>query len=84
MNQKQKNCRGSFSGAPIDYLAEYHEARRYMGIRGTNMDNLIKGIGLLYLNCPDEFRSAYESLLNEATRRKIAMEFNPPPWRQNT
>ena len=73
------NCRGSFDGVPIDYLAEYHEARRFMGERGTDMERLVQSIGLLYLNCPTSMSGAYESLFGEAMRRKIMMDFNPPP-----
>ena len=70
----------SFAGVPIDYVAEYHEARRFMGTRGTNMQGLLESVGLLYLNCPNDMIGWYESLLNEVIRRKFMMEFNPPLW----
>lgn len=61
---------GEFHGAEINFADEYHEARRQMGTKGTDMEALSYHVGLLYLNTPNEkWSMAYGTLLQEINMR---------------
>jgi hypothetical protein len=64
------NTGGSFEGVPIDYRAEYIEARRLMGLKSTDQDRLIETVALLYFNCPESYNTQYAALLNEISDRQ--------------
>ena len=72
MKEKEKDSKylGSFHGAEIDYQAEYIEARRLMGLKSTDMDQLMEAVTLLYLNCPESCHPHYLALLEEIQMRQ--------------
>ncbi len=61
---------GTFHGADIDYSKEYVEARKLMGHRDTDLDQLSYSVGLLYVNCPEDLTTHYAALLEEITTRQ--------------
>jgi len=67
--------KGDFNGTEIDYRFEYTEARKFMGQKGTDMDQLISTVGHLYLQCPEDMRVAYQALLEEIQQRKMMIDF---------
>jgi len=60
---------GEFQGAQIDYAEAYHEARRLMGLRTTDMELLHYNTMLLYLNAPATWSDAYLHLTDEIQTR---------------
>ena len=54
--------------------SELVEAHRLMGSKTTNLENLIKGLGFLYLYCNEKMRFMAEAALNEATIRKMYVD----------
>ena len=62
--------KGKFNDAEIDYAQEYCEARRLMGIKGTDLDQLHSTVAHLYLQCPEDMSTAYQSLLLEISARQ--------------
>jgi hypothetical protein len=67
--------KGDFHGTIIDYRDEYHVARKMMGTKGTDLDELIKKVGLLYLNCPEDMQPHYLALINEIEQRQMMIDF---------
>lgn len=65
--------KGDFHGTEIDYRAEYHVARNLMGTKGTDLDELTKKVGLLYLNCPEDMRPHYLALIEEIAQRQTML-----------
>lgn len=65
---------GEFNGTEIDYRKEYHEARQFMGRKGTDLDQLLSTVAHLYLQCPDDMQPAFQALLHEITERKTMLE----------
>ena len=61
---------GTFHGTVVDYRAELVEARRLMGLKSTDMDQLTSTVGHLYLNCPDDMLPHYIALLDEIQKRQ--------------
>lgn len=61
---------GTFHGAEVDFAKEYCEARKLMGQRDTDLEKLFDSVGLLFLNCPEDLTSHYQSLLLEITARQ--------------
>ena len=68
---------GTFNGTEIDYRFEYTEARKFMGQKSTDMNQLTSSVAHLYLQCPEDMRVAYQSLLQEITRRKEMLDLMP-------
>ena len=58
-----------------NYAFEYHQARKMMGTKGTNLQHLSYCVGLLYLNCPDEWSGPYLDLLDEIDLRWRILNF---------
>lgn len=56
---------GTFQDAEINFAEAYHDARRLMGLRTTNMENLHYNTGLLYLNAPEKWVEPYLMLMEE-------------------
>lgn len=54
----------------IDYLAEYHQARDFMGTKGTDLDLLLNNVAMLYFNCPERLETIYRALMLEITHRQ--------------
>jgi len=67
--------KGDFHGTEIDYRDEYHVARKMMGTKGTDLDELTKKVSLLYLNCPDDMQPHYLALIDEIGQRQAMMDF---------
>jgi len=67
--------KGDFHGTEIDYRDEYHVARKMMGTKGTDLDELTKKVSLLYLNCPEDMQSHYLALIDEIGQRQMMMDF---------
>lgn len=67
--------KGDFHGTEIDYRDEYHVARKLMGTKGTDLDELTKKVALLYLNCPADMQPIYLALMDEIDQRKMMIEF---------
>lgn len=65
---------GTFHGTEIDYGKEYCEARKIMGQKDTDMDQLISTVGHLFLNCPTHLQDTYQSLLLEIGERQRMLE----------
>lgn len=65
---------GTFNGTEIDYRFEYTEARKFMGQKGTDMDQLTSTVAHLYLQCPEDMRVAYQALLQEIQRRREMLD----------
>lgn len=61
---------GTFHGAEVDFAKEYCEARKLMGQKSTDLDDLSYSVGLLYLNCPEDLNTHYLALLEEITKRQ--------------
>jgi hypothetical protein len=60
---------GDFHGCQVDFAKELCEARKLMGLKSTNLDNLHSAVALLYLNCPMEINVQYQTTLAEIVRR---------------
>jgi len=60
---------GDFQGVEINYATEYHEARKFMGTKGTDLDELFEKVILLMVNAPAKWVMPYQSLADEITRR---------------
>ncbi len=59
-----------------DYVRdELVEARRLMGLKTTNLDNLIFAVALLYLHCGERWRMMAETTLMEITMRGAMKPF---------
>ncbi len=59
-----------------DYVREeLVEARRLMGLKTTNLDNLIGAVALLYLYCGNRWRGMAETTLMEITMRGAMKPF---------
>ncbi len=59
-----------------DYVRnELVEARRLMGLKTTNLDNLIDGVVLLYLHCGNRWRGMALTTLMEITLRGAMKPF---------
>ena len=67
--------KGDFHGTEIDYRDEYHVARKMMGTKGTDLDELTKKVSLLYANCPEDMSSIYLALIEEIGQRQMMMDF---------
>jgi hypothetical protein len=64
---------GMFNGTEIDYRFEYTEARKFMGLKSTDMDTLISSVGHLYLQCPEDMQPHFQALLEEITQRQTML-----------
>jgi len=64
---------GEFHGTTINFAEEYHAARKLMGTKGTNLDDLHYHVGLLYVNTPDKWVDPYICLMEEITMRQNMM-----------
>ena len=60
---------GDFQGTEINYAEAYHDARRMMGTKGTDMDDLTYHVGLLYVNAPEKWVEPYQMLIEEIDMR---------------
>ena len=67
--------KGDFHGTEIDYRDEYHVARKMMGTKGTDLDELTKKVSLLYANCPEDMSPIYLALIDEIGQRQMMMDF---------
>ena len=67
--------KGDFHGTEIDYRDEYHVARKMMGTKGTDLDELTKKVSLLYLNCPEDMQQHYLALIDEIGQRQAMLDF---------
>jgi hypothetical protein len=53
------------------------EARRLMGLKSTNFENLTKACTHMYLHCSEKMRIFVKATLEEVVKRKIFMELKP-------
>lgn len=60
---------GDFHGCQVDFAKELCEARKMMGLKSTNLDDLHSSVCMLYLNCPVELNVSYQATLAEIVRR---------------
>jgi hypothetical protein len=60
---------GTFNGTEIDYRFEYTEARKFMGQKDTDMDQLLSTVAHLYLQCPEDMQVSFQALLLEIQKR---------------
>ena len=60
---------GMFQEVEIDFAEAYHDARRMMGTKGTDMDDLTYHVGLLYVNAPEKWVEPYQMLIQEIDMR---------------
>ena len=61
---------GTFHGTEVDFRSELVEARRLMGLKSTNLDNLTSTVAHLYLSCPEDMIPHYIALIDEISRRQ--------------
>jgi len=60
-----------FYDAPVNLSEEYHQARKLMGLKTTDLDNLYQTVTHIYLHIEDEeWNTAYINLLSEIERRQ--------------
>ncbi len=65
---------GEFQGVQIDFAAAYHDARRMMGLRTTDMELLHYNTMLLYINAPEAWVEPYLALCDEIQTRIHMLE----------
>lgn len=59
-----------FHGATVRLESEYHNARKMMGTKGTDLDKLHSTVTHLYLNITDDaWADAFLALMNEIEYR---------------
>jgi hypothetical protein len=58
----------------IDFSKEYHEARKLMGTKGTDLDKLLKAVCYCYVYAPDEWTTHYITLIHEIEMRQVYQE----------
>ncbi len=63
----------TFHGTEIDYAKELVEARRLMGLKSTDLDQLTSTVAHLYLNCPEDMQPHYIALIDEISRRQTML-----------
>jgi hypothetical protein len=66
---KREKYIGDFHRATVDFAKELGEARKMMGLKSTNLNDLHSSVAMLYLNCPMEINVAYQATLAEIVRR---------------
>lgn len=60
-----------FYDAPVNLSEEYHQARKLMGLKTTDLDDLYQTVTHIYLHIDDEeWSTAYANLLVEIERRQ--------------
>ncbi len=64
---------GTFNDATIDYRDEYIAARKLMGQKGTDLDQLASVVAHLYLQCPDDMQVVYQALIEEISMRQTLL-----------
>lgn len=64
---------GTFHDCEVNFATEYHEARKLMGTKGTDLDRLYETVTLLYLNTTGRWVKPYQVLLNEIEDRQIIL-----------
>jgi hypothetical protein len=69
---------GSFHGAKVDFRKEYVTAREMMGNVNTDLDELFRAVGFLYLNTPEPMVVPFRALLDEISQRQTMQLFRPP------
>ena len=62
---------GTFHKCEVNFATEYHEARKFMGLKSTNLDDLFDKVTLLYLNTPEKWRAPYLALIWEIEDRQL-------------
>ena len=58
-----------FHGTEVNLAKEYHEARKLMGQKSTDLDDLYEKVALLYLNTNDRWSEPYLYLMYEIDDR---------------
>jgi len=58
-----------FQGVKINFKTEYHEARKFMGTKGTDLVQLYKKVILLMVNAPEKWVYGYQMLADEIQMR---------------
>ena len=66
---------GLFNETEINYADELVEGRRLMGLKSTNLDDLLSTVAHLYLQCPQDMVSHYIAMIEEIGRRKTMIDF---------
>lgn len=70
-----------FHGAEVNLAEEYHEARKMMGQKSTDLELLYEKVTLLYLNTNDKWQRPYFFLLNEIEdRQAILAQLTTPSY----
>ncbi len=65
------NATIDFHGAPVNLSEEYHQARKMMGLKTTDLDTLYQTVTHIYVMIEDEeWNTAYMNLLFEIGDRQ--------------
>ena len=64
---------GTFHDCEVNFQTEYHEARKFMGLKTTDMDELFSKVTLLYLNAPPKWHTPYLNLIYEIEDRQLLL-----------
>ena len=61
----------NFNGADISLSDEYHQARKMMGTKGTDMELLYRNVSHIYITIQnDDWANAYLALMQEIQDRQ--------------
>ncbi len=63
-----------FNGTQVNFAEEYHAARKLMGTKGTNLEDLSYNTGLLLVNAPEKWVEPYQNLIREIEQRAIMLQ----------
>lgn len=58
-----------FQGVEINFAEQYHQIRRMMGTKGTDLGDLSYNTTLMYVSCPDKWMIPYSMLIEEIDMR---------------
>ena len=64
---------GTFHGTEVDFAKELVEARKLMGLKTTDLDNLRSTMTHLYLSCPDDIAPHYVAAIDELGKRQTML-----------
>lgn len=64
-----KEDMGKFQGTKINYSEAYHDTRKLMGTKGTNLTKLQYNTSLLYVNAPEKWAEPFMNLIDEIELR---------------
>lgn len=63
-----------FNGVDINFAEEYHAARKLMGTKGTNLEDLSYNTALLLVSAPEKWVEPYQNLIHEIEMRGILLQ----------